>query len=771
MTQDKCMTQNFIEESIWKPQIYRQRNDSDDLACLIRTHPRLQKIDTLASQVRELIRIRCPERRLLQEEVDQLAKQHLAGSPLEECGAWIYYPWTERLVHLLDRDEFAELRTNRNRYKITPGEQALLATKAVGVVGLSVGQSVSLTMALERSFAEIRLADFDTIDLSNLNRLRTGVYNLLLPKVIVTAREIMEIDPYLSVRIFPDGIIPENLDLFLTGGGPLDVVIEECDSLDVKCLVREGARRHRIPVVMETSDRGRLDIERFDLEPDRPIFHGLIGDVDPRALGGLTTEEKIPYILRINGEHTLSTRLRASLVEVDETIPSWPQLASAVSLGAGLAADAARRILLNDHAPSGRYFFDIDARASGNSAISPLPHDSEVNPRITVPHVNAPPGAITLNDSIVRSFVETACLAPSGGNTQPWLWIANGRNLSLFLDEGRSLGVADHEFGGSYAALGAATENLRLSVQNCGLELLVRTFPSQADLTHAATFHFLREQTAETEAHWGRYLFHQIPLRHTNRKVGNLTGLPESALISLAEAIRSIPGADVQWLTIENQLERIADLIGAADRLRMLDPEQHHAMYKELRWNREDAESRRDGIEVESFHLSQTDRAGLLMCSDWPSLDFLREENLGRKLESISRRSVRSASAVGLLTMPQSRLIDYFNGGRALQRMWLVATEQNIAIHPMTVLPYFLAVICRGNGRGLSDYTIAGLRRVLPEYRELFPIGPLTAEVLLFRVSRADSVEVRSLRRQVEQVLRFVPNAGQVEGQVEIARV
>ncbi|HPF91885.1 MAG TPA: hypothetical protein PLL57_14590, partial [Flavobacteriales bacterium] len=71
--------------------------------------------------------------------------------------------------------EFALVRTDRNRNKITREEQAILSSKKVGVIGLSVGQSVSLTLALERSFGEIRLADHDTLELSNLNRIRSGV--------------------------------------------------------------------------------------------------------------------------------------------------------------------------------------------------------------------------------------------------------------------------------------------------------------------------------------------------------------------------------------------------------------------------------------------------------------------------------------------------------------------------------------------------------------------------------------------------------------------
>jgi tRNA A37 threonylcarbamoyladenosine dehydratase len=62
-------------------------------------------------------------------------------------------------------------------------------------MGLSVGQSVSLALAMERSFGELRIADFDELDLSNINRIRTGVYNLKIQKTVIVAREIAEIDP------------------------------------------------------------------------------------------------------------------------------------------------------------------------------------------------------------------------------------------------------------------------------------------------------------------------------------------------------------------------------------------------------------------------------------------------------------------------------------------------------------------------------------------------------------------------------------------------
>jgi molybdopterin/thiamine biosynthesis adenylyltransferase len=218
-------------------------------------------------------------------------------------------------------------------------------------VGLSVGQSIALAMALERSFGEIRLADFDILELSNLNRLKAGVTSLGLEKVVIAAREISEIDPYLKVSLFRNGINEDNIEGFLVGNGKLDLVIDECDSLDIKFLLRERARIEQIPVIMDTSDRGMLDIERFDQEPNRPIFHGLLDGISKSELANLNSKERVAIGLKITGLDNLSIRMKASLLEIGSTITSWPQLASAVFLGGATVAHVGRKILLGDNVP------------------------------------------------------------------------------------------------------------------------------------------------------------------------------------------------------------------------------------------------------------------------------------------------------------------------------------------------------------------------------------------------------------------------------------
>ena len=49
----------------------------------------------------------------------------------------------------------------------------------------------------------------------------------------------------------------------------------------MKVALREAARLARVPVVMlaNLGDNVLVDIERYDLEPDLPIFNGILGDI------------------------------------------------------------------------------------------------------------------------------------------------------------------------------------------------------------------------------------------------------------------------------------------------------------------------------------------------------------------------------------------------------------------------------------------------------------------------------------------------------------
>ena len=363
------MTNQKQVATIYRPTFFDLSDQHDKYAfeALVAQHPEIRKYDTILQQLDELLRISFPGQTFSQERRQEFYAEKIGNRPSDEYGVWVYFPWNMTCVHLLDEADFVRIRTNRNVYKIDFNEVDILRTKKIGVVGLSVGQSIALTIAMERICGEIRLADFDDIELSNMNRIRTGVQDIGMNKAIIAARQIAELDPYIKVVCYTDGMNDQNIDDFFCAGGKIDVLVEECDSIDVKIISRLKSRSLQVPVVMDTNDRGMLDVERFDLEHERPILHGAVADLEqiPEAelthkLRNLDLQEKVGYLAKIIGMSNVSKEMLRSLEELHKTVVGWPQLASAVVLGGAMVTDTCRRVLLGKPMESGRYFVDFE---------------------------------------------------------------------------------------------------------------------------------------------------------------------------------------------------------------------------------------------------------------------------------------------------------------------------------------------------------------------------------------------------------------------------
>ncbi|MGV3763112.1 ThiF family adenylyltransferase [Parapedobacter sp.] len=363
------MTNQRQEEATYRPLFFRLSTKEDKQAfdALFAQDPKIKRHDTIRQQLDELMRISFPGKIWGDAERQAFYAERTGGRGFDEYGVWVYFPWNNNCVHVLDEEEFVRVRTNRNVYKIDFHEIDVLRTKKIGVIGLSVGQSIALTIAMERTCGEIRLADFDDVELSNMNRIRTGIQDLGLNKAIIAARQIAEIDPFINVICYTEGVNDQNIDDFFCKGGKIDVLVEECDGIDVKVQSRLRSRSLRIPVVMDTNDRGMLDIERFDVENERPILHGAVADLEripspelAHKLKNLSLDEKVEYLAKFIGMGNVSEEMMRSLGELNRTIVGWPQLASAVVLGGAMVTEACRRILLGKQMPSGRYFVDFE---------------------------------------------------------------------------------------------------------------------------------------------------------------------------------------------------------------------------------------------------------------------------------------------------------------------------------------------------------------------------------------------------------------------------
>ncbi|MFL6662314.1 MAG: ThiF family adenylyltransferase [Rhizobacter sp.] len=140
-----------------------------------------------------------------------------------------------------------ELAFSRNLGWVTEAEQARLRRSRVCIAGLGgVGGIYLLTLA-RMGIGAFSIADFDRFSLANFNRQAGATVSTLdRPKLDVMVEMARDINPDLDIRLFEQGVTPENVDAFLDGA---DVYLDGLDffALAMRRMVFARCARQGIP--------------------------------------------------------------------------------------------------------------------------------------------------------------------------------------------------------------------------------------------------------------------------------------------------------------------------------------------------------------------------------------------------------------------------------------------------------------------------------------------------------------------------------------------
>lgn len=274
----------------------------------------------------------------------------------EKSGSWFFYPWDASLVHFPDEVIYGEMRHARDRHLVTADEQASLRGKTALYAGLSVGSHVVEHMIYAGVTDAHILADFDTISVSNLNRIHAGMVNVGEQKIDHVAKDVSELDPYIEQTLLRSGVTTRYVEELAEKP---HIIFDEVDDFAAKALLRMYAKAHRIPLIMATDVgyKSIIDIERHDIADVEP-FNGRLSEemIDAMLAGKLTPEQRMKITTKLIGLGNASLRLLQSVS--DSSLMGFPQLEVTASQGGSLATIVARDILLGRKVPSGRRVYD-----------------------------------------------------------------------------------------------------------------------------------------------------------------------------------------------------------------------------------------------------------------------------------------------------------------------------------------------------------------------------------------------------------------------------
>jgi len=365
--------------------------------------------------------------------------------------------------------------------------------------------------------------------------------------------------------------------------------------------------------------------------------------------------------------------------------------------------------------------------------------------------------ASTLNENLTvvyRRMVKAAILAPSAENTQPWHFFVRESGLTICLDRSRAL-ASDVDFMLDLTSLGTCTENAVLAAREIGFEPTVAFVAEQEQLRlrqakgYVPVVKLTCSKAGEMDP-----LFHCLAARCTSRRMES-TEIARPRLDKLAAEIGEIPGVRINWVTEQNALREVAQLVGIGNRIRFEYQPFHQEFYDNVRITPEEITTTRDGLDLATLQLSSGVTTIMTFLKRWPRMWVANLLGFSRDVARQAAAEMRCSGAVGILSVDAATCDCFLNGGRALERLWLATTAAKLGFHPAAALAVFLAYAQRTDGSRLLPKHQQMAEGIQQRFYRLYPQLSGRTVQMVFRIGHAKQPEVRSLRRNANDVLEL----------------
>jgi hypothetical protein len=253
-------------------------------------------------------------------------------------------------------------------------------------------------------------------------------------------------------------------------------------------------------------------------------------------------------------------------------------------------------------------------------------------------------------------LIRYAALAPSSRNTQPWRFTVERNVVRLWADPGRRLPVADPDGRELYLSLGCALENLVVAAGCAGYRHEIVYFPEPAapDLVSRIDFHpaptpgGVRPPVPSLETVEGRctavrpFMAREIP----------------SPVLNRLRAVRAEPGVRTS----------LCDSAERRHRSDVLSVRAVAALFGDEAYRRE---------------ILGSGGAPSWMGSQPGKLTLAHGDPARRVGQQVSAL-VRSAPVIGVIGSMTDTPADQVRSGRMLERLWLAATAEGVALQPVS---------------------------------------------------------------------------------------
>lgn len=261
-------------------------------------------------------------------------------------------------------------------------------------------------------------------------------------------------------------------------------------------------------------------------------------------------------------------------------------------------------------------------------------------------------------------IIEYTTKAPSGHNSQPWLFKTTKDYIDIFPDFSKSLPIVDENNKELYMSLGCAAENLCIAANHFGYYSKVETWWNE----HNRPFIRIHLSEGNTQKN---DLFEQIEKRQTNRSVYSGRKISMDT-IDLLKNIDVSKGLHIRFYKNEStEFQQISHYIQLGNKIQMSDKLFKKELLNWMRFNNKELEKECNGLSYKVMGSpSMPSFIGKPMVKMFLKPDIQNKNDLEK---------INSSSHLVLITVDTNHLESWINAGRLLERFLLKTTQYGIS--------------------------------------------------------------------------------------------
>lgn len=258
-------------------------------------------------------------------------------------------------------------------------------------------------------------------------------------------------------------------------------------------------------------------------------------------------------------------------------------------------------------------------------------------------------------------MIEQATKAPSGHNTQPWLFRICEDSIEIHPDNRKTLHVIDRNRREMFVSLGCATENLCIAAGSIGY----------ASKVHVSEKGIISIELHSVDNQKKPLLSGQITRRQTNRSIYNGKQIPEKVIRELLTLEKEEYIGIYCWQKQSIEFNKIRDYVLVGNKIQMSDSCFKNELKSWMRFNKRDEQQTLNGLSYAVFGAPNLPR--------WLSRLIMGACLTPRMQNKSDEKKVNSSSHVVLFTVENDSIPEWIQLGRTLEHFLLKTTEAGIA--------------------------------------------------------------------------------------------